>query len=219
MILINLNAPPGAGKDTLCGGVHDYINHPDYEVVHMEFKNLLFDIAIRASGLSEKVWFAHYEREYKEKPCPYLMVNGVNVSPRDWMIHCSENLMKPVFGNDVFGQAFRKRLERIREETDASKELVIIVSDGGFLEESIPVVSLVGPENYFLVRIHRLKADGTEYDFAGDSRRYLYAKEFPAGLIPHETDILNEEGKVNQTVEQIVDFVKSLKGDTFNGHV
>lgn len=212
MILINLNAPAGAGKDALCEGLHSYINTPGFEVVHMEFKELLFDIAIRASGLSRKLWFALYEREYKERVCPYLQVNGQNVSPRDWMIHCSENIMKPTFGNDVFGKAFASKLKELEAKTPADTKLIVVVSDGGFIEESIPVVETVGPDNYFLVRIHRLHKDGSEYNFDGDSRRYIYAKEFPEHLQMAETDILNEEGDLEGTVKKICQFVEDMKG-------
>lgn len=217
MILINLNAPAGAGKDALCAEIEQYVNTPGYEVIHMEFKELLFDIAIRASGVSRKLWFALYEREYKEKPCPYLQINGVNVSPRDWMIHCSENIMKPTFGNDVFGKAFAAKLKRLKKETPKGIKRIVVVSDGGFIEESIPVVEVVGPDNYFLCRIHRLKPDGTEYNFDGDSRRYIRADEFPADLRPYETDILNEEGDLIGTVVKIFDFVQDIKGVGLNG--
>lgn len=213
MILINLNAPAGAGKDALCEEIQQYVNTPGYEVVHMEFKELLFDIAIRASGVSRKLWFALYEREYKEKPCPYLQINGVSVSPRDWMIHCSENIMKPTFGNDVFGKAFAAKLKKLKEDTPIGIKRIVVVSDGGFIEESIPVVEVVGPDNYFLCRIHRLKPDGSAYNFDGDSRRYISADEFPKDLRPHETDIMNEEGDLNGTVVKIFDFVKDIKGD------
>lgn len=212
MIVINLNAPAGAGKDALCEGLHSYINTPGLDVVHMEFKELLFDIAIRASGLSRKLWFALYEREYKEKPCPYLQINGVNVSPRDWMIHCSENIMKPTFGNDVFGKAFAAKLKKLKDETPEGLTRVVVVSDGGFLEESIPVIEVVGPDNYFLCRIHRIHPDGSAYSFEGDSRRYIYAKEFPEHLRVYETDIINEEGDLNGTVRKICEFVEDCKG-------
>lgn len=212
MILINLNAPAGAGKDALCEEIEQYVNTPGYEVIHMEFKELLFDIAIRSSGVSRKLWFALYEREYKEKPCPYLQINGVSVSPRDWMIHCSENIMKPTFGNDVFGKAFAAKLKKIKDEEPEGVHRIVVVSDGGFIEESIPVVEVVGPDNYFLCRIHRIKKDGSAYNFDGDSRRYISADEFPADLRPHETDILNEEGDLRGTVVKIFDFVQDIKG-------
>lgn len=212
MILINLNAPAGAGKDALCEEIEQYVNTPGYEVIHMEFKELLFDIAIRSSGVSRKLWFALYEREYKEKPCPYLQINGVSVSPRDWMIHCSENIMKPTFGNDVFGKAFAAKLKKIKDEEPEGVHRIVVVSDGGFIEESLPVVEVVGPDNYFLCRIHRIKKDGSAYNFDGDSRRYISADEFPADLRPHETDILNEEGDLRGTVVKIFDFVQDIKG-------
>lgn len=214
MLVINLNAAPQAGKDTLCQLLKEKINNPRFTVVHMEFKALLFDVAIRAAGLTPKLWFSLYEREYKERPCPYLLVNGVQVSPRDWMIHCSENIMKPTIGKDVFGQAFANKLVDLQKNAEPGKEILVVVSDGGFIEESIPVVSFVDPDNYFLVRIHRMKPDGTEYNFDGDSRRYLYAKEFPKDLQPFEADIMNEEGDPEGTVQKICDFVEDVYGES-----
>lgn len=214
MLVINLNAPPQAGKDTLCQLLKEKINNPRFTVVHMEFKSMLFDVAIRAAGLTPKLWFALYEREYKERKCPYLLVNGEQVSPRDWMIHCSENIMKPTIGKDVFGQAFANSLQELQKNSAPGEELVVVVSDGGFIEESIPVVNLVDPDNYFLVRIHRRKEDGSEYNFDGDSRRYLYAKEFPQNLRPFETDIMNEEGDAEGTVQKICDFVEDVYGES-----
>lgn len=210
MIVINLNGPAKSGKDTICELLKTKIDSEKYIVTHMEFKKLLFDIAIRAAGVSETLWEALYTRDYKEKPSPYLRINGEDVSPRQWMIHCSESLMKPVFGNGVFGEAFSNKLKDLEAEfSEEDRELAVVVSDGGFIEESIPVVDFVGANNYYLVRLHRLKKDGKEYDFAGDSRRYIFAKEFPAGLQPNETDIMNAEGDVEGTVEKIINYVES----------
>lgn len=217
MILINLNGPAGCGKDAICQEILECVISPDYEVIHMEFKELLFDIAIRAAGISRKLWFALYEREYKEKPCPYLQINGVNVSPRDWMIHCSETIIKPTVGNAVFGKSFASKLQKLKDETPEGITRVVVVSDGGFIEESIPVVRVVGPDNYFLCRIHRTKEDGSEYNFNGDSRRYIHAHEFPANLQPREMDIINEEGDLRGTVGKIFHFVQDIKGAGLNG--
>lgn len=213
MIIINLNGPAKSGKDTLCKGLIESFDRDQYVVIHMEFKELLFDIAVRTAGITRKLWDALYEREYKEKPCPYLLINGDRVSPRQWMIHCSENVMKPVFGEDVFGKAFVNKLKEVEAEMilGEDQELVVVVSDGGFLEESIPVVETVGVDNYFLVRIHRFDESGEEYSFAGDSRRYLFAKEFPDGLTVSDTDIVNLEGNVQGTVNNIINFVEKLR--------
>lgn len=218
MIIININGPAASGKDTVCENLSAMLDPLKYFVVHMEFKELLFDVAVRTSGVSRKLWDAIYDRIYKEEPNPYLQINGKNVSPRDWMIHCSENVMKPIFGEDVFGKAFAKKMADLHEAmghelNEMNRELVIVISDGGFLEESLPVINYVGGDNYFLIRLHRLKDDGTEYTFAGDSRRYLYAKEFPNGSIPHETDILNVEGEIRGTTQKIIDFVEEIHGE------
>lgn len=215
MIIVNINGPAGSGKDTVCEALHTAFDMSKYVVVHMEFKEMLFEVAVRTSGMTRDLWDAFYDRIYKEEPNPFLMINGKHVSPRQWMIHCSESVMKPIFGEDVFGQAFAKKIAELNEEVSSSlvdRELAIVVSDGGFLDESLPVIDYVGQENYFLIRLHRLKPDGTEYTFAGDSRRYLYAKEFPFGSIPHETDVLNVEGEILETAQKIVDFVEGING-------
>lgn len=218
MILINLNGPAGCGKDALAEELQCVINQPRYLAMHMEFKELLFDVAIRNSGLSRKLWFALYEREYKERPCPYLQVNGVSVSPRDWMIHCSENVMKPTFGDDVFGKAFATKLKDLKKSFEGdSTKLVIIVSDGGFIEESVPVVEEIGQDNYMLTRIHRIRKDGTAYNFDGDSRRYIYSAEFPVGAQMPETDIMNEEGDLRGTALKICKFVEDMTGEKLHG--
>lgn len=210
MIVISLNGPAKSGKDTLAEDLMRTMDASKYFVTQKQFKELLFNVAIKAAGITPKLFYALYEREYKEKPSPYLMVNGESVSPRQWMIHCSEAMMKPIFGNDVFGQAFVKTLKDLSEcgfEEDGRK-LVIVMSDGGFLEEAIPVVEYVGRENFFLTRIHRLKEDGTEYDFTGDSRNYIYAKQFPENLRPAERDIWNINGDIFTTVKEIIKFVE-----------
>ncbi|QYC52457.1 ribulose-phosphate 3-epimerase [Salmonella phage SSBI34] len=213
MIIVNLNAPPKAGKDTICREIEKLLDPNEYHVVHMEFKELLFEAAVRISGITRKLWDALYEREYKETPVPFLQINGKNVSPRQWMIHCSENVMKPMFGNDVFGKAFAKKLENLAKELyGETRKIVVVVSDGGFVEESVPVVNQVGADNYLLVRIHRFKEDGTEYDFSGDSRRYIYSSEFPRKSQPYETDITNCEGQVSETAQEIINFME----DTLN---
>lgn len=217
MILVNLNGPIKSGKDTIAEVLMAEFDPEKYFVVHMQFKELLFEVAVLTSGMTRKLWDSFYERLYKEEPNPFLMVNGKNVSPRQWMIHCSENVLKPVFGQDVMGKAFVKKMADLHEAmghdlASMNRELVVVISDGGFLDESIPVVDYVGSENYFLIRLHRLKDDGTEYDFTGDSRRYLYAKEFPVGSQPNETDVVNVEGEILETAHKIIDFVEGITG-------
>ena len=208
MIVIGLNAPAGAGKDAIA----EYLGNK-YNTVHMEIKELLFEAAIRISGLSRDVWFAMYNnREYKENPNPYLLVNGKNVTMREFMIHVSEEVMKPMFGNEVFGNALVEKLKAVPEVVGVPT--IVVLSDGGFVEEGIPVAKLVGAENYFLIRIHRIDEEGNEYSYGADSRRYIYAHEFPRGLRPYEMDVDNLPNKMEDCAEAIMDYVYfKLGGD------
>ena len=197
MKIISLNAPANSGKDEIA----KYLSKT-HGAVHMEIKGLLFEVAIRASGISKKLWDALYEREYKERPCPYLMINGQNVSPREWMIHCSEGLMKPIFGDTVFGEALRKKLEDL-EKDNSGKEIVVVLSDGGFVAEALPNMDFVGIDNYYLARVQRVDENGSasKYGFGADSRRFLYAKDF--GFPIRAVDWENRPNELEQLAEEI----------------
>jgi len=215
MIVIICNGPANTGKDVLCEELREYINKPGFSVVHMEFKELLFDFATRAAGVSRELWDALYDRKYKERPTPYLQVDGKSVSPREWMIHCSENVMKPIFGKDVLGKAFSSKLEEL-EMAHEGNEVVVAVSDGGFIEESLPAVEYASPSNFFICRLHRLNDKGEEYNFDGDSRNYLYADDYPHNLRPYDTDIFNEEDDLTGTAKKVCDWVGEIKGVIFH---
>lgn len=203
MIVIGLNGPAGCGKDAIAG----YLSEK-YGAVHMEIKELLFEAAIRISGLTREVWFSMYnDRDYKESPNPFLFVNGKSVTMREFMIHVSENVMKPMFGDDVFGKALAQKLKELPEVQPDGKKTIVVLSDGGFVSEGIPVAELVGPENYILARIHRLKEDGEFYDFGKDSRRYISAAEFPRGLRPFDRDFTNKPNNMEGCAEDIMDYV------------
>ncbi len=89
MDIIVLNAPPLSGKDD----ISTYLCDGRPNLHHEEVKELLFEVAVRTAGISRDLWDAMYTRRYKEIPSPYLMIDGVNVSPRQWMIHCSEKVI------------------------------------------------------------------------------------------------------------------------------
>ena len=98
-----------------------------------------------------------------------------DVSPRNAMIHMSENVLKPLFGKDVFGIMAAKSLE----------EGVNVFSDGGFAEEVQCILDEVGERNFLLVHVTR---DGCS--FAGDSRDYVMG--FPNTVIVHNGGTLQE---------------------------
>lgn len=194
MDIIVINAPAKSGKDEICTIVTK--SYPNF--VHEEVKELLFQVAVRAAGITRQLWDALYTREYKERPTPYLQIDGVNCSPREWMIHCSEHLIKPLFGNDAFGKAAVVRLKQLYKNDN-----VVIYSDGGFKEEikELSDYAYSTGGEFFLARVHR---EG--YDWGNDSRNWLYLD----GIRGHERDFKNEENRLLECSDSIVDWAREI---------
>jgi hypothetical protein len=179
-----LNAPPSAGKDIAA----DWIVSK-YKAQHLRFKDQLYRVAAQIAGipLTRMVTLAS-DREYKEKPARFFRVGGKFVSPRQWLIHCSENIVKPLLGKDFFGKSLANSIE---------KDLVV-VSDGGFPEELVPVLT-AGHEVYVL----RIVREG--YTFEGDSRNYFaICPLYKTILIENNGTLEQYQNKIYNTVDDIV---------------
>lgn len=205
MDIIVLNGCPGSGKDYLTDllvGIFEKMGTP---ASHREVKEMLFSIAIKAAGITPQLWSAIYDRHYKEEPSPYLMIDGKHVSPREWMIHCSEDLIKPVFGNHAFGDAAVNALRKDYPEGEG----VIIYSDGGFIEEvgRLSEYAYSTGGDFMLVRVHR---EG--YDWGIDSRSYLNLAL--SGVRGYEMDIDNKEGRALECAETIAEVFFAVKDGT-----
>lgn len=187
-MIIILNAPPGAGKDTIQRMIREYADyiHPG------EFKAPMFEIAksmLGADGYSEFIRL-YDNRETKERPCT---VCG-NLSPRDFMIWISETVMKPRFGNRVFAlRAYENYLSLDHDE-------VMVFSDGGFPDE---VQALV--EFGATVKLFRLHREG--YDFSGDSRRYIHLPALIGSRDYEEFDVELIDGDAMSAVREITEKV------------
>lgn len=199
-VVLILNAPPGAGKDTLAGDddwcqrvgdmlLTDYqIDKGDLfpcDVEHVSFKSGVFEVLrpVLTVGIGEDgadEFFDRYQdRDLKEQPWDKLG----GMSPRQFMIFLSENFMKVVFGKDVFGK-FSARLASY--PVCGVGGTVCVFSDGGFAEEIDEVVKAVGAENVYVLQ---WSADGCS--FKGDSRRYFTRGDVADGvrfvMLPHNT--------------------------------
>lgn len=200
-IVVVLNAPMKSGKDEI-----SKIFVEKFGCYHMEVKEMLFEAAVRAAGISRKLWDALYEREYKERPSPYLMINGEHVSPRQWMIHISENVMKPLFGNSVFGEAAAEKIRKLRADGTIKDGQPIVFSDGGFIEE-IQSLSRSADE-FFLARVHRIDENGQYFGWGEDSRRYVYLGDVEG----EEEDFDNKPDKLLECALDIWSWVAGLEG-------
>lgn len=152
--IVLLNAPKGAGKDTVANAICERLEYPR----KASFKAPMFQIALAILGQSDYCRFleAYDDRSQKEKAHDFLM----GMTCREFMIWISEDVIKPKFGEKYFG----KRLSDLAKNS----EHPVIVSDCGFEQEVIALIE--GGHEVKLVRMHR---DGFAFDET-DSRNYVY---------------------------------------------
>lgn len=211
--VVILNSPPNGGKDS----VANYLTKKNYEIYsHKEFKNKLFVLTKELFNISDERFDKIYnDRNLKERPLPdftitrkaarvlsgvlpYLANELENNDPtrqdtsvfmlsvREAMIYVSEVVAKPTFGSDYFGKAAAANL---------TKGDINVFSDGGFVDELLPLIEEVGKENVMIIRIHR---EGCSFE--GDSRDFL-----PDGLVTETYDINNDD-----TLEELCLYVEDL---------
>lgn len=157
---IILNGPPGSGKDTIAQGYKDYLwsaNNEGTVDVHIHpFKFRLYKDAFSCVS-AHMDWHQFMilctHRVLKNEPSDVFF----GLSPRQFLIHVSEKLKKPIHGQDYFGKAIVE---------DAPKDGLILVPDGGFISELKTLLSVGEP--YTVVQVHR---EGTSFD--QDSRDWI----------------------------------------------
>jgi hypothetical protein len=151
-MIVVFNGPPGSGKDEACNFLSSL-----YGFQHASFKHELFKETIKYFDVSAE-WFhsGYNDRKTKETPEPQL--NGL--SRREALIFVSEDVIKPKYGLDYFGV---KAADSINTVSD------YCFSDGGFIDEFIPLINKAGEDNICIVQLYR---HGCSYK--NDSRNYIY---------------------------------------------
>jgi hypothetical protein len=166
-VIVIFNGPPGSGKDEAALYFEE-----NYGFSTLSFKEQLFKETIEHFGVNAEWFMEDYgNREIKEKPCVALN----NMSRRQALIYVSEEIIKPKYGKDYFGN---KVAEQIEEGNN------YVLSDGGFMEELLPLFEKVGPENVIVIQLTR---EG--HDYSSDSRRYINGKLFKEYTIGFGTQI------------------------------
>jgi len=160
--IIILNGPPGCGKDYgakfLC---------EKFGAKQLEFKKLLVELVKIFYNIQDSVW----ENLYVLKDSPAKDLGGL--SPRQALIHVSEDLVKPVLGKDFFGKS-------LLQEIKSYSAPFFVASDGGFEEEIEPIRK---DKNIRLVLV-RILAEGKNFD--NDSRTYLKDPDYT--IVNHYDD-------------------------------
>lgn len=168
--LFILNGPAGVGKDTMA----DIMVETGVVKEKVSFKSPMFNVARGILSTDEFDWFIENYNNRDEKEKHQEILGGKSI--REFMIWISESVMKPVFGDDVFGKRLAQSLG----------DGCYICADGGFASEIKPLID-TGVE-VTLIRLHRA---GCTFD--GDSRSYLN------GVCAREIDVRVVDGDINGT--------------------
>lgn len=198
--VIVFNGPARSGKDS----ASSYMCKITGNGYHKAFKDELFKICANTLGISVEEYQTDYDRQTPDKvwwmkDLVSISTSASMVSPqeqnnfsqREFLIHISENVIKPSFGKDAFGKAFVNSLP---------EEGIVFVSDSGFPEELQPVIDHVGAEDVLVIRIQR---EGCSFE--GDSRDYLTPEMFDGKVQFYQ--IVN-----NGTEEEFLKGVEELVG-------
>lgn len=200
-MIVLFNGPPGSGKDLAA----DFYKKLGFK--HLSFKYQLYRETCNYFDCDYDWFMEGYDnREVKEIPS---MLLG-HMSRREAMIYVSEEVIKPKKGLDYFGQL-------VAGEIQDGKDYCI--SDGGFIDELIPVVDRVGTDKFVLVQLTR---DG--HDYSSDSRRYFKGKdlkdEYVLGgvktpidsqyVLPHTFDVTMYRIHNNSTIEDFEDALQDI---------
>lgn len=160
MKIILFNGAPGSGKTESAGYFVD-----KYKSLEINFKEPLVDLTKRFYQFSDSEWEHLYTRDNKE-----TVVQEIGKSPRQCLIHVSEEVIKPVFGKGVFGKIIADKIRNISYHSTNT----IVCGDCGFIEEVYELVKEFGIENIYLVKLIRRGRT-----FEGDSRKYIDSRMFP----------------------------------------
>ena len=152
-----LNGPPGCGKDTIANLMAQgaFKKH--------QFKDALYAHTAKHFEVDLDK-FIQYASERSLKDSRTLAGLGGR-TPREALIHVSEEIFKPRYGDSYFGNVEVGRLQALYGHLDSN--INVVYPDGGFASEIYPVESFF--DHLIIIRLHR---DG--FDFQNDSRSYLY---------------------------------------------
>ena len=195
--ILLLNAPPRAGKDTLAMLLERIDNA--FVCSFKQGVDVLADSVLGVAGIDNNVFKRWYGLD-KEKAREELG----GMSCRQFYIHLSESLMKPIFGNDVFGKCLAKYIAQ--NVKDHHK--YVVVAGVGFEEEVETLVDSFGRDNLYLVQ---WTADGCSY--LNDSRKHIDPVLMKHIMLPHNEKCSTVDGWEKWKEQSVKTIERRLKAD------
>ena len=190
-VAVILNGPPGCGKDTIANKIVSQSNF-----VKHQFKDALYEHTAKHFQVDLDK-FTHFASDRELKDSKSLAGLGSR-TPRQALIHVSEEVYKPRYGTDYFGKV---EAGRVREHKGRmGGKLNVIYPDGGFESEVPPIES-----EFDLVIIVRLHRDG--FTFEGDSRNYLNLPDTETRITVDEHLV---DGKIDDAVWKVGNWVERI---------
>lgn len=177
--VIIFNAPPQSGKDTCAEYCCQFLPS-----VHSRFKKPLIEMCSNILKVESTDFLRCYEKKKDFKGTIHINNSftyhkeAFNLSIREFMIHISENVMKPTFGDMFFGLYAGQNL---------NTEKWNIFSDGGFPEEIKGLCEYIPKENIIVVKIQR---DGCSFE--NDSRGWIDESLVGETIVIPNNDSLEE---------------------------
>lgn len=222
--VVIFNAAPNSGKDVSADYLHEYFQSGQ----RLSFKEALYEDTAEYFGIDVKDLVKyHSNRELKEVPSSmfpkykkhplkqyffallfvigavfnnrYLMSLGY-YSSREALIHVSEDVRKPKYGQDYYGRKFLEKVER-------SSERYIFAGDGGFRFEILPLL-----DAGYQVVVAQLERSGATFE--GDSRTLLNEDDFKRRTGELFSNIkfttISNNGSLDELYENIREFAFDL---------
>ena len=192
-IVFVLNSPPHSGKDTIADLMVERIGAAKHE-----FKEPLIKAAAKYYDVDLEFFkYVVTSREYKDTLDSWFSRSehskGKGMTPRQGLIHVSEEVFKPNYGADYFGKI----------SADKISTGVNVFSDGGGWWPEVTPVALVA-DKIILCRLYR-----QGYTFDGDSRQYYNMDKIPDSIEEKVSicDIHLEEGNPTAVLDFMGRFI------------